>query len=226
MTSTRLSLHILTGCNSTDVTLSARRSKGHYEPSEDKDLDFSVVKSGAPKSGILNNSYIVYAECKSCVNNGKTELDFTSKDARFFYGAGPAGDYIASDSKNAGLRRHDFYGKFTMDMTQASKDNAPGVPLGDVLTQTTGAKETLEPHQDHDYSSAAHGLIMCACFAILFPFGVLILRVFEKVPWHQWNMILALVGTIIGIAVGIYASLLYNKVSVIDFCKLSIYLLC
>jgi hypothetical protein len=66
---------------------------------------------------------------------------------------------------------------------------------------------------DHGYGSAFHALLMVGTFVILFPLGVLWLRVFDKVMLHWLNQAFGVLLIIVGAGIGIYIGLMYNKVS-------------
>lgn len=94
-------------------------------------------------------------------------------------------------------------------MVQATGEG--GVPTNTTLT--SGAAAVGSARIDHDYGNAFHALIMTGAFVILFPLGVLFLRVFEKVILHWLNQAFAVLVVIVGAGIGIYISLMYNKVS-------------
>lgn len=97
-----------------------------------------------------------------------------------------------------------------MDMVQATGDQE-GVPTN--TTSMSGAAMVGSARIDHGgYGSAFHALLMVGTFVILFPLGVLWLRIFEKVILHWLNQTLAVLVVIVGAGVGIYISLMYNKV--------------
>ena len=96
-----------------------------------------------------------------------------------------------------------------MDMVQATGDE--GVPTN--TTSTSGAASVGNARIDHDYGNALHALAMTGTFVILFPLGVLFLRIFEKVILHWMNQAFAVLVVVVGTGIGIYISLMYNKVS-------------
>ena len=98
-------------------------------------------------------------------------------------------------------------GTFTVDMTQARGDAA--VPNN--ATATTGANETMSPHNDNDYTAVVHAIFTCGSFVILMPLGVIYLRVLERVRWHWMNQLLSFAGAFVGGGIGIYLSTTYNK---------------
>lgn len=95
-----------------------------------------------------------------------------------------------------------------MDMVQAT--GAEGVPTN--ITSTSGAAPVGDARVEHGYDSAFHALLMAGTFVILFPLGVLWLRVFEKVMLHWLNQTFAVFVLVVGAGLGIYVGRLYNKV--------------
>lgn len=66
---------------------------------------------------------------------------------------------------------------------------------------------------DHDWSGPVHAVLMVGSFIMLFPIGVIFLRLLEKVKWHAWMQGVGVVFTIIGLGVGVYLGREYNHVS-------------
>lgn len=95
-----------------------------------------------------------------------------------------------------------------MDMVQAT--GAEGLPTN--TTSTSGAASVGNARIDHEYGSAFHALLMVGTLVILFPLGVMWLRIFNKVILHWLNQTFAVLMVIVGAGIGIYISLLYNKV--------------
>lgn len=96
-----------------------------------------------------------------------------------------------------------------MDIKQAT--GAGGLPTN--TTSTSGAAQDGDPQADHDYANAVHALFMAGAFVILYPLGVMWLRLFNKVMLHWMNQTVAVFVTIIGAGTGIYIGTMYNKVS-------------
>ena len=99
-----------------------------------------------------------------------------------------------------------------MDMVQAT--GAEGVPTN--TTSTSGAASVGNARIDHDYGSAFHALLMVGTFVILFPLGVMWLRIFNKVILHWLNQTLGVLVVIVGAGIGIYVGRMYNKVRLSD----------
>lgn len=154
--------------------------------------------------------------CQNCrrPEDNKQYIDFNSIEQPMIYAIGPDQADLNSDDKRAGLRRHERYGRFTFNLTQAVSGNLdPNQDFpreGD--TSNDGAVEIGDEEDDHEYASYAHGLLMIAAFVLLFPLGTIWLRVFEKVRWHWFNQVFSVVIIYVGAAIGINLSRQYNRV--------------
>lgn len=130
------------------------------------------------------------------------------------YALGPDQADLTSDDKGAGLRRHERYGRFTFNLTQAlygNLDPDQDFPRLDDRSND-GAAEIGDEEDDHEYASYAHGLLMIAVFVLLFPLGTIWLRIFEKVRWHWINQVFSVIFIYVGAAIGIKLSRQYNRV--------------
>ena len=153
--------------------------------------------------------------CQNCrVFHDKPYIDFNSIDQPMIYALGPDQADLASDDKRAGLRRHERYGRFTFNLTQAvlgNLDPSQDFPR-DGSRSTDGAAEIRDEEDDHEYASYAHGLLMIAVFVLLFPLGTIWLRIFKKVRWHWINQVFGVILIYAGAAIGINLSRQYNRV--------------
>lgn len=225
--------------NGSSITLSPRIATGHSEPSYTTDIHCDLINGnsslpnsnavtgavqshhgGPPGSDTSSDGYMILdAVCHnvSAWNGGSLSLpsasDSTTKNQDFIFAVGPSTP-IASDSTTASMRRHDFYGQFTMDLAVATSNSA-GVPVpngGSSGNYTAvGASAASNTVEDNDPAPAIHGFLMTLSFVILFPLGSLILRVFNKVLAHAWVQGIALLFVTFGSAGGIYMSTMYNK---------------
>lgn len=206
--------------NGTGVTVSPRIAKGHAEPTFTEDIDLELLRpSGFNSSNTVGRDGRLRADavCRNCTSwsSGRKQLDLSSTSYPFIFAVGPS-QAMKSSSQTASMRRHDFYGHFTMDMRAAtSKDNGT-VPAPNNSNGTytlADASEAKEMTGDNSSAPAAHALIMLGSFVFLFPLGSLLLRVIHKTLWHAAVQTLALLCILIGFGIGIYLSTLYNKVS-------------
>lgn len=206
--------------NGTGVTVSPRIAKGHSEPSYVEDIDLEILRpSGFNGSNTVGRDGRLRADavCRNCTSwlSGQQQLDLTSTSYPFIFAVGPS-QVMKSSSKTASMRRHDFYGHFTMDMRAATSSENGTVPAPNNANGTykiDGASEAKEMTGDNSSAPAAHALIMLGSFVFLFPLGSLLLRVIHKALWHGAVQVLALLCILIGFGIGIYLSTLYNKVS-------------
>ena len=186
-----------------NITLSPRLVYDHVEPSL-TNLSVTVL----PGSGIANDVMTVNAMCTNCRSWKGGSIDPTNAAAQFIFAVGPDGS-INSNSGSANLKRHAEYGTFTMDLTKAY--GIRGVPVA--LTADTAGTTQDSLTNDHDFAPALHAVVMILVFVGLMPFGVVVLRIFNRPKWHGLNQTLSACGALIGAGLGIYISTMYNRVS-------------
>ena len=117
-----------------NITLSARLSYAHVEPSYDSNVSFSLQYG----SGIINGNYVVNAICYNCRSWKGGLIDPTNTAAKFIFASGPDGS-LNSNSLSADIKRHSSYGSFTMDLTKAV--GTAGVPVA-FTADTSGTVQT------------------------------------------------------------------------------------
>lgn len=130
---------------------------------------------------------------------------------QMIYAVGPSRAQLDSSRGDAALRRHDWYGKFTINLQQAQGDHDNFVNLKP--TKTDGASKLGDSTADRDYGSSAHAVFMTGTFVILFPLGTVWVRIFESVRLHWMTQVLGVLAIFIGAAIGINLSRQYNRVS-------------
>ena len=160
-------------------------------------------------SGIFDGTIVAKGICHDCFEWEGGSLDVNSSAQPFTYAVGPDRVRLDSNAIDAGLRRHEHYGQFTMDMVAATGDNAgfPGDISKDRKSTTNGKDEN-----DYDYGSTTHAVFMVVVFVIVFPFGAAYLRL-NNVLWHWIMQTIGILGAIVGIGVGVNISQEYNRVS-------------
>ena len=188
-----------------DVTLSPRIATEHSEPSYNKSISYEFMDG----SGIFNGTIVANFLCHNCLVWQGGSLDVNSKTQPFIYAVGPDQLQLDSNALDAGLRRHEHYGQFTMDMVSATGDPA-GFP-GD-LSKPRNSTTTTKDHNDYDYGSPTHAVFMVVAFVILLPFGAAYLRL-NNVLWHSVMQSIGAVGAVVGIGVSLNISQEYNRVS-------------
>jgi hypothetical protein len=205
--------------NGTGVTISPRIATRHAEPSYAKEIKLEQLwPSELNNSNTIgvNNRLQADAVCRNCTSwlSGKGRLDLKSTSAPFIFAIGPE-KTMRSNSLTASMRRHEFYGRFDLNMTAATSPETGAVPPpfgknGGYINQD--ASIVLDMATDGSKAPAAHALIMIFAFAFLFPLGSLLISVLHKALWHGAVQILALLMVITGFGLGIYLSTQYNKV--------------
>ena len=191
---------------SSDVTVSPRISTGHSEPSFTKDIHYEL-RNG---TGIFDDTMVAQITCHNCNSWNGGSLNFNSTNSSFIYAVGPDDADLNSNEMDAGLRRHDHYGKFTMNLLAAQGDPA-NFPID--LSKNDNATASGGITDDHDYSSSAHAFIMACVFVIIFPFGAAYLRLQNSVKWHWVSQAIGVVGALVGTGIALKISQMYNRVS-------------
>lgn len=205
--------------NGTGVTISPRIATRHAEPSYAKDIELEQLwPSELNNSNTIgvNNRLQADAVCRNCTSwlSGKGRLDLKSTSAPFIFAIGPE-KTMRSSSHTASMRRHDYFGRFNMNMTAATSPEKGAVPPPygkDGGYKNQDASIVLEMTSDGSKAPAAHALIMVFAFVFLFPLGSLLISVLHRALWHGAVQILALLMVITGFGLGIYLSTQYNKV--------------
>ena len=187
-----------------NVTVSPRLASSHVEPSYTSNVTINVL----PGSGLANGNITIHAMCNNCRAWKGGSIDATNTAANFIFASGPDGS-INSNSGSADIKRHSSYGTFTMDLTKAV--GAAGIPII-LYADSSGVTQTSET-TDHDFSAALHACLMIFAFVGLLPIGLIILRIMKSPKWHGFNQALAVGVALVGVALGIYAGTMYNRVS-------------
>lgn len=79
--------------------------RNNAEPTYDPSLALTLF----PGTAIMNDSYVVKAQCSNCRSWSGGSLNIANNSA-FIYAVGPDGS-IQSDDKAADMRRHTHYGQ-------------------------------------------------------------------------------------------------------------------
>ncbi|KAL9615348.1 MAG: hypothetical protein Q9167_000176 [Letrouitia subvulpina] len=197
-----------------DITLSPRVATGHVEPSEYGYGNGNWSLDLLPPTDISDGRYRVTGVCHNCQQWTRGTIDFNSTNQPMIYAVGPDDLSLNSDSRNAGLRRHDYWGSFRINMQAATGDNVPWPPD---TSRTSNATENGRPHNDHEYASGLHGIAMAGTFVVILPVGALYLRTMGKIRWHWISQTIGIIAMVIGAALGLSLSHFYNRVSVLPW---------
>jgi hypothetical protein len=197
-------------------------STGEVEPTYSNKIACQLVTGGNLRNGMTtdftnNRIYSANVHCKNITAFGERDgkINLTNDQQPFIFAFGPADQSLLTTDLAASIRRHEAYGSFWMSMSKASTDNIDGatVPSGESLLTMTNAGQDGSLQSDGDKLGPAHAVLMCGAFLLLFPFGVIVLRVFEKVGMHAVVQGIGVSAAVIGVGVGIYLSRMYKHVS-------------
>lgn len=171
-------------------------------------MSITVLPNSDPK---YNGRYVANWKCTNCRQWEGGEINVNETAQKMIYAVGPPTAQLDSSRGDAALRRHDWYGKFTINLQQAQGD--PQNFRNFNPTQMDGAAKLGDPANDHDFASPAHAVFVAGAFVILLPLGTVWVRIFESVRLHWMTQVLGVFAIFIGAAVGINLSKQYNRVS-------------
>jgi hypothetical protein len=162
-------------------------------------------------SSVTNGTLQIMAICKNCTTWSLGSMDTTSTKQPFIFALGPTGTTISSDSTSQNINQHTAYNDFTLDMTQASfsGSNSPDMSSGNNAVSsgsTSSSAATTGAGAQNNVYTRTHGIFMAIAFVILFPLGVLVLRLGHSVIGHGIVQATAYCFVIVGLGTGIYLS--------------------
>ncbi|KZF24428.1 iron reductase domain protein [Xylona heveae TC161] len=134
--------------DSSNVTLSPRIGRGHFMPTFAPSIDIEVLDG----TSISDDVWTVNAKCSNCRNWNGGSLDVTSKTQPWIYAVGPSGS-MASDSQEANIQQHQFFGHFTLDMVAATGKS--GVPGGGTSSASPSSSTSTSPSKTSKTSTAS-----------------------------------------------------------------------
>ncbi|KAJ9605648.1 hypothetical protein H2200_009497 [Cladophialophora chaetospira] len=188
-----------------NVTVSPRIATGHVMPQHTDDVQVTVLGG----SGIIDGTFVVNAKCSKCRSWNGGKIDVSSTKQAMIWAAASAGELNTNDL-NARINQHQGYNFFDLNLKDAT--GVGGVPSVNSSSNTVVGGGPVDGDGHFRGATGFHGFLMVAAFLIVFPGGLLLLRVFEKV-WLHWGVqSLGLLMTILGVGVGIAISK-KNKIS-------------
>jgi len=191
-----------------NVTISPRLGTGHVMPLYTGVVGYSLLEG----SGLVNDSsgvnMVANVRCTNCRSWAGGQIDATSHSQPMIYAVGNENDQLQTNDHTATIQQHVGYGKFTLDMVNAT--GAGGVPSD--TNQQTGATHESDENNGPGPGRALHALFMCGTFLVLFPAGYLFLRLFERVWMHIAFQSAGLFFTLLGAASGIALSIKDDRV--------------
>ena len=189
-----------------DITISPRVADGNSEPSLDREKRVILSKNSDTKNG----RYSVRWDCFNCRDWKGVRLNVSDEKQRMIFAVGPRNIDLDTSDPDAALRRHDWYGKFEINMTKSFGDNIAFENFWP--TKSDGASEVGNEVDDHDFASSNHAVLMAGAFVILFPLGIIWLRIFGKVWLHWLTQAIGVLVFFSGAGIGIVLSKQYNRV--------------
>ncbi|KAI4105639.1 MAG: hypothetical protein L6R37_002627 [Teloschistes peruensis] len=98
-------------------------------------------------TGIKDGRYVANGICHNCKTWQSGSIDFDSTAQPMIYAVGPDELHLSTNALGAGLRRHDYYGSFTIDLQAAKGDIAHFPPTDLSIANATLSKHFNSAHQ-------------------------------------------------------------------------------
>ena len=192
-----------------NITIGARIGTGHFEPKVTPDVNIELL----PGSSLTTEKYNINARCTNCrswrlPSGDPANVDVSGTNEPMLYALGDDKNIVQSDSAGAPIKQHIAYGTFNIDLRAAT--GSGGVP------SDTASEEGVthnEESRDSRQSVFFHGLIMAACFVLLFPMGGVLIRLPFRIAlwahliWQLFTVLLVLGGT----GLGMYVTIKHQK---------------
>ena len=217
--------------NGLNTTISTRIATGHNEPTYTPDFEIIKVYNDtyAPAANTVTDdgtgTIIAHAMCRNCSQWATGFLDTRNKEQPLIFALGPAKRF-REDSPEASIPRHGTYGRYTMDMTQATNysgwygrvpaPNDPDFvfPPSDIAFNSAGTSLPFDVENLDNPLPTVHGVLMCIAFVLIFPAGAVVMHLLRKTLAHAATQVLGLVFVLAGFGAVIQIARQYNKVSV------------
>ncbi|OAA46044.1 integral membrane protein [Metarhizium rileyi] len=206
-----LFLIIYQNADGNNVTFSPRVAHGNYEPSFFDEMRWTVVSNN---TGIIDDHMVFTAVCtESCRTwpGGDTTggyIDVSSPRQKAIYAVGPEGT-LKDDSPSAGLRYHQEYGVFSIDMERTR--GAADAPVLNKDSKREGTEQISRDTKQSDYKARLHATFMIFFIIGMMNFGIVLLRACGWAKWHALNQIVATMGVLAGLALGVLTSFNYQR---------------
>ncbi|KXX73042.1 hypothetical protein MMYC01_210086, partial [Madurella mycetomatis] len=160
------------------VTISPRLSTGNTEPVFSSDIRITLHEGSA----IHDFDMVANGTCHSCRALGpdKPSIEVAATSPMMFAVGPNVG--LSSDDRDARIRRHMGYGRFTMDLVRASGPGGVGVPRN----ATSGAALLGDGEglvRDSNKAATAHGILFVIVALAVAPFDMLIAGAFRRWSW-------------------------------------------
>jgi len=196
--------------NGESVTFSPRLAYGHYEPRYFPELEYEELNG----TGIFDKHMVFQGRCtKHCrrwpkhdTEGGSIDINSTSEQAVWALGMREG---FASDDPAEGIKYHEQFGSFSIDMLRTHGATEP--PFLGADTPSEGTTLLTEYGSLADIQSTLHAVFMILAIVGLMPLGVVILRLGGAARWHGLNQTAAMVFVLAGFGLGIVTSFRYQR---------------
>ena len=211
------------------VITSPRIATGHNEPTYAPEFVIEGVFNDtyAPNANTVTDNgkgtIIAHAVCRNCTKWATGSLETRNTKQPFLFALGPQRTFRA-DSPSASIPRHGLYGRFNMDMTEATNYTgwygrvpAPNVPHfvfppDDTAFASFGSSQPFGVEAMSNPSPTIHGVLMCVAFVLLFPAGAIFMQFFKQTLTHAGIQVVGFVFVLAGFGTIINIARQYNKV--------------
>jgi hypothetical protein len=180
------------------VTVSPRLATGYTEPPYYSGAAITLDSSSSVDGG----KFVVKGTCKSCRNwpGGSLNAEGTSQGMSFAVGPSIK---LHSDDLRVRVRRHVKYGKFTMNMKQATGPGGLDMLNTSNVTTTTGSERNGDTLSDTDIIRLIHGYILAVAAIFVAPLDLVVAHAIPThIKWHVILSILYLIMVLGGLALG------------------------
>ncbi|KAF2681717.1 iron reductase domain protein [Lentithecium fluviatile CBS 122367] len=188
--------------NGDNVTVSPRIADGNSEPSFAPEIKLDILEG----TGIFDDMFVVKAVCRSCRVWRGGIIDTSNTAHPMIYAFGP-GNSLYSDDPNVSLKRHTRYGKFNMNMVEATGQGE--IPASS--SSLKSVKLTQGPVKDHHRKSLAHSVLGCLALFVLWPLNVLFAGFLRNIRIHVGMSIFIMAFLVISFGLGISISSEFNR---------------
>ncbi|BAE66574.1 unnamed protein product [Aspergillus oryzae RIB40] len=208
----RANMFILYSASSSNVTLSSRSGKGHFQPVPNLDSRVSLLDGSGIQDGMMTANVL----CENCNDWQGGSMDPKSSSTQWYY-TYREGSPINSDNVTEFIQKHDGHGGASADLSHAE-------------TVSTNPFLTYSPATDSSYTTTstdgtrvpdmpiAHGLMIAISFILLFPSLALVVLLpyaisIPKVhaPLQILTLALAISGMDVGLQLAVEKNLMMNS---------------
>jgi hypothetical protein len=198
-----------------NVTFSPRIAHGNYEPFFYDEMRWSVVQNN---TGIIDDHMVFTAVCTDhcrtwpAADTTGGYIDVSSPSQKAIYAFGPEGT-LKDDSPSAPLKYHQEYGVFSIDMKRTR--GFADAPVLNKDSKSEGTEQISRSTNKSDYKAKLHATFMIFFIIGMMNFGIVLLRVCGWAKWHAVNQIVATLGVLSGLALGVLTSFHYQRVCIL-----------